>query len=126
MRRLLERAIHTKFHQLADRHNLDVDLVSEIISNWVDFEESLIVPVQKVRGKTGYKSIIQVNVPIRFYWDEDGFDGIEVCPLGKNCTPYRHRLLGKIFGTMLRLVQSGESPESKVPRVFEDAFEEGK
>ena len=24
-----------------------------------------------------YKEVIEVRVPVRFYWDEEGFDGIE-------------------------------------------------
>lgn len=33
----LESVIHKIFHDIADRHNLDVDLVSEIIAEYNDF-----------------------------------------------------------------------------------------
>ncbi len=34
------------------------------------------VEVASIQTKE-YKEVIEIRVPIRFYWDEDGFDGIE-------------------------------------------------
>lgn len=40
-----------------------------------------------------YKEIIQVNVPIRFYWDEVGFDGIEFGPFKEELLPWQDEML---------------------------------
>ena len=37
----------------------------------------------------GYKEVIEVKVPIRFYWSKDGeFDGIEFGPFRGNLLPW--------------------------------------
>lgn len=39
--------------------------------------------LRKKRSKN-YKDVIEVNVPVRFYWNKDDtFDGIEIGPLPK-------------------------------------------
>ena len=36
------------------------------------------VQIQSIKPKTDYREIIQINVPIRFFWNPDGsFDGVE-------------------------------------------------
>jgi hypothetical protein len=34
----IERIIHQEFHDLADKHEIDVDTISEVISDWVAWE----------------------------------------------------------------------------------------
>jgi len=51
--------------------------------------------ISKLRSKI-YDTIIELRVPIRFYWDENGFDGIEFGPLDK-CSRYQFGLLKVIL-----------------------------
>ena len=78
------------------------------------------LPVRKLKSKF-YKKIIEVRVPVRFYWDEDGFDGIEIGPLGENYTPYCHRLISEILSALPEYMH-----KEIVPKAFEDAFKEEK
>ena len=76
------------------------------------------LPIRKIRPKTGfYRKIIEVRVPIRFYWDEGGFDGIEFGPLGKDCTPYCRRLILDILGAIPEFMH-------QLPKPFLEAFNE--
>ena len=82
----------------------------------------------KIRSKL-YKQIIEVRVPVRFYWDEDGFDGIEFSPLAK-LNKYQLGLINDVLNELMMLM--GQSQEvnthnhkaiTKVPDVFRKAFE---
>jgi len=81
--------------------------------------------VRKIRGRTGnYIKIIEVNAPIRFYWTEDGFDGIEASFNARLLTPYQKRL----FDNVLEAVRVGmqmleEEERGDIPRAFKEAFE---
>ena len=78
------------------------------------------LPIRKLRSKI-YKKIIEVRVPVRFYWTEDGFDGIELGPLDERYTKHCQRLLMDILETM----ELHPIPEtSDVPNVFKEAFNE--
>ncbi|MEE9569001.1 MAG: hypothetical protein V3W37_06410 [Candidatus Binatia bacterium] len=46
--------------------------------------------VEAIESKTGaYGKILQVNVPVRFYWDTNGeFDGVEFGPFDKPMLPW--------------------------------------
>lgn len=39
---------------------------------------NLQTPVAEEIPSENYRKVIQINVPIRFYWTEDEFDGIEM------------------------------------------------
>lgn len=52
--------------------------------------------VSKPRNKCGYRQIIELRVPIRFYWHEKGFDGIDIGPC-EGLTRYQSRLMDKIL-----------------------------
>ena len=79
----------------------------------------------RVRSKTRYFEIIEVRIPVRFYWTEDGFDGIEIGPFADDTTQYELKLVARILGTMEELMES--APDKRViveiPRVFYEAFE---
>ena len=83
----------------------------------------------KLRSKF-YRQIIEVRVPIRFYWDEDGFDGVEFGPLiGLN--QYQHRLVGNILDELMKLMKQSQEVNihnykaiTKVPDIFKKAFGE--
>jgi len=77
------------------------------------------LPVRKLRSKF-YKKIIEVRVPVRFYWTEDGFDGIDVGPLDERYTKHCRRLLMDILET----IELHSKPEtSDVSNVCTKAFE---
>ena len=119
----IERMVHLKFHHIADKNNLDVDLVSEIISEWNDFEDSFkYTVVKKLRSKI-YPKVIQVFLPTRFYWNENGFDGIDFGPMPETTTSYQHRLLIQILNTLQELLEKKEHKIS-VPEVYLKAFGE--
>ena len=39
----MERIIHQEFHDLADRHDIDVDIVAEIIVDWLEWGSENII-----------------------------------------------------------------------------------
>jgi len=47
---------------------------------------------RKVRSKN-YPKVIEVNVPVRFYWSEDKFDGVEFGPVPSGITKYQRSLI---------------------------------
>lgn len=47
-----------------------------------------------------YSRIIEINTPLRFYWNEDGtFDGIEYT-LPKSCSSYQRKLISETVNIM--------------------------
>jgi hypothetical protein len=60
--------------------------------------------VAKKIPSTRYGTIIEVNSPIRFYWDKDGnFDGVE-CSVPKGTSRYQKRLIADTLGLVQLLV----------------------
>ena len=43
----------------------------------------------------GYKEVIEIRVPVRFYWDEEGFDGIEIGKFESELLPWQETMLDK-------------------------------
>ena len=43
----------------------------------------------------GYKEVIEIRVPVRFFWDEDGFDGIEIGKFETELLPWQEAMLNK-------------------------------
>lgn len=82
-----------------------------------------ILPVRKLRSKN-YKTVIEVRVPTRFYWTEDGFDGIEFGPL-KGCTKYCLRLLTQILDGVPRDWLPDKEELTPIPDTFRNAFKNG-
>ena len=50
--------------------------------------------IRKLRSKT-YPQVIEVQVPVRFYWNEEEYDGFEFGPL-EGCTRHQLRLLDNV------------------------------
>ena len=54
-----------------------------------------------IEGKNTYKEILQVNVPVRFYWNPDGtFDGIEIGEFKEVLTEWEEEMLDQILNAM--------------------------
>ena len=43
----------------------------------------------------GYKEVIEVRVPVRFFWDKDGFDGIEIGEFKSELLPWQEAMMNK-------------------------------
>jgi len=54
--------------------------------------DSIISSKQSV---SGYREIIEVTVPVRFYWTDDGFDGIEFGPFPRELFPWEMELINR-------------------------------
>ena len=57
--------------------------------------------IESIKPKTDYREIIQVNVPIRFYWNSDKtFDGIEFGPFNKDLMPWELDMMNQCLGAI--------------------------
>ena len=100
--------------------------------------------VRKLRSKH-YSSIIEVNVPSRFYWDETGFDGFEFGEFKQDLTKHQKHLLNELLNDLAYQTASAkfieymkeyhpkelelfinefESVKAGIPQVFIAAFKE--
>jgi len=87
---------------------------------------------QKIRSRTGlYDKIIQVNVPVRFYWAEGEFDGIEFGPFERPVPRYQIRLVYQALDALAERMDTepilsesrkSDSDSASIPQVFLDAF----
>lgn len=89
----------------------------------------------QVIRSTCYGRVIQVNVPMRFYWDEDGeFDGMEFGKFKKKLNKYQSALIYEVLDvfTCPRNVRACEERKRNnnvklpIPEIFTKAFEETK
>lgn len=94
---------------------------------------------QKIRSKY-YDQIIQVNVPVRFYWAEGEFDGIEFGPFQKPVPRYQVRLIYEALAEIMEIMETEPKIDNvrlpqrkarqekpiKIPQVYIDAFREKK
>jgi len=96
---------------------------------------SKIMAAQKIRSRTRYfDKIIQVNVPVRFYWAEGEFDGIEFGPFEGTVSRHQEQLVHEVLEVIQELLETGSTtykapkshrkPKQKVPQVFINAFKE--
>ena len=55
-----------------------------------------------IRSKTGaYKRIIEIRIPIRFYWDTNNeYDGLEIGPIPKDASRYSKELIKKVINNI--------------------------
>lgn len=44
-----------------------------------------------------YTEVIEVRVPIRFYWNEDGFDGIEIGAFTEELRPWQEDMMDRVL-----------------------------
>lgn len=65
---------------------------------WEEVREEILqevkVEVASIPTKN-YKEVIEIRVPIRFYWDEDGFDGIEFGEFHSKLLPWQDAMVAK-------------------------------
>lgn len=59
----------------------------------------LLPDIERLPSDT-YLTVIQVNVPTRWYWAEDGFDGIEIGPFNDDLTTREEALIANILLTL--------------------------
>jgi len=91
--------VHQAFHLVAKKKNLDVDLVAGVYADCQEWIEHNLhrKNAQKLKSKSGgYSKIIQVNVPVRFYWASGEYDGLEFGPFD-NLTSYESRLIKEVL-----------------------------
>jgi hypothetical protein len=86
--------------------------------------------VAKKIPSTRYGTIIEVNTPVRFYWDKNGyFMGVE-CSVPKGTSAYQKRLISDTFGIVQMLVEMFDemdretSEPTPVPDYVKKAFED--
>lgn len=123
----MERIIHQGFHMLALKHKIDADRIAEIVQDWDNWKDANLEKksVRKVTSKTGaFDTIIELLVPVRFYWDKVGkFDGMEVGSSKRGLTRYEIRLLDQVFDVLAgSIAQEGDSRDD-VPQAFRDALD---
>jgi len=57
--------------------------------------------VEAIKPKTDYREIIQINVPVRFYWNPDKtFDGIDIGPFKKGLMPWEEDMMNQCLGAI--------------------------
>ena len=81
-----------------------------------------LLSVRTLRSKS-YKKVIEVTVPVRFYWSEDGFDGIEIGPLRDN-RPGTKRSFTELLNRIEELMVLAYPARTEIPKPFLDAFGE--
>ncbi len=70
--------------------------------------------LRKIRSKSGYKDIIEVNVPVRFYWNkDDSFDGIEIGPLPKDEIDAEEKKIMRRLLDNVGVLMDDEKPRNK-------------
>lgn len=101
--------------------------------------------ISKLRSNN-YERVIEVRVPVRFYWTKDGYDGFEFGSL-EGCTKYQNKLLDQVIaqlhwesqaGLFVKYIQTyypehwrqlveafdAEIDVEDIPQAFFDAFKE--
>jgi len=88
---------------------------------------------KKLRARY-YDKIIEINVPIRFYWVDGEFDGIEFGPFEKPISKYQIHLIYEALDTIQRLMggddfivndetkHKAERRKTPIPDTFIKAF----
>jgi len=85
----------TNIHKLLTIENSE-SLVKRIVSNLrkQGTLSSNIIPIEVASIQTkNYKEVIEIRVPVRFYWDEDGFDGIEFGEFKTTLLPWEEAMV---------------------------------
>lgn len=85
------------------------------------------LPVRKIKSKY-YEKVIEVRVPVRFYWTKDnteGYDGLEFGPFPKGLSSWSKKLIYEILTTLGEIQQMAfPDKEIEIPKPFRKAFEE--
>jgi hypothetical protein len=101
--------------------------------------------IRKLRSRN-YGKVIEVRVPVRFYWDKEGYDGFEFGPCA-GCSQYEYRLLHQVINQLFfehqccivaeymrenhteewrQILDRIEAETTGIPQTFFDAFREDK
>ncbi len=59
----------------------------------------------------GYKEVIEIRVPVRFYWDEEGFDGIEIGKFKSELLPWQETMLDKCLEAVAPAMHTKEDTD---------------
>lgn len=60
----------------------------------------MVVEVASIPTK-GYSEVIEIRVPVRFFWDNDGsFDGIEFGPFTEEIQPWQEEMTEKCLNAI--------------------------
>ncbi len=99
--------------------------------------------IRKYHSKN-YSKVIEVKVPVRFYWDGDNYDGFEFGSL-LDCSPYQIKILGEVierlgddmdYGRVARYLESNhksewnklliemDAKELNIPTIFLEEFKD--
>lgn len=99
--------------------------------------------IRQVRTK-GYKRVIEIAVPVRFFWDNESYDGFEFGPLDK-CSNYQLKLFKDVVRQLSRehealtiveymathhkdewqaILNKIDAESSGIPQTFLDAFKD--
>lgn len=60
-----------------------------------------------------YKEVIEIRVPVRFYWDENGFDGIEFGEFKSTLMPWQEEMCQKCL-EVIKLVIHSDDDDSEL------------
>lgn len=55
-----------------------------------------------------YKEVIEIRVPVRFYWDKEGFDGIEFGEFKSELMPWQDMMVDKCLEAIKLAIHDGE------------------
>lgn len=78
---------------------------------WEDVREQILdmaIEVASIPTKN-YKEVIEIRVPTRFYWNEDGsYDGIEFGPFKTTLLPWQEEMMNRCLDAMSSAISSGD------------------
>ena len=69
------------------------EIIPRLISIGICEMDKQPMVAQKVKSKGSYSKVIQVNAPVRFFWIDGTFDGIEIGPVPDDTTRYQRSLI---------------------------------
>ena len=73
------------------------------------------VEVASIQTKN-YKEVIEIRVPTRFYWNEDGsFDGIEFGEFNATLLPWQEAMMNKCLKAVASSLGEREDEEDEGP-----------
>jgi len=52
-----------------------------------------------------YKEVIEIRVPVRFYWDEDGFDGVEFGEFKTTLQPWEEDMVDRCLEAIIGAIE---------------------
>lgn len=61
---------------------------------------------------TNYVEVIEIRVPIRFYWADDGFDGIEFGEFKSELLPWQEDMVSRCLSALSEQTDNQESQET--------------